>query len=193
MSPARQNVFVGIDVAKDWLDIAVRPTGAAWRVAQDDEGIADLVRQLANLQPRLIVRAVVASTPPACPWLSEPAMCASSPPKLAGARRRLGRLGSCGRAKPSYIVQPAPASRNWPQRLPLWRPSPASAPRGTARTRHVHQQGARLPRRGRTRQSGSGAGECAGGPLPSSRSSSPRSGGSERQAVGRMSGELFRG
>ena len=55
MSPARQNVFVGIDVAKDWLDIAVRPTGAAWRVAQDDEGIADLVRQLAKLQPRLIV------------------------------------------------------------------------------------------------------------------------------------------
>ena len=47
MSPARQNVFVGIDVAKDWLDIAVRPTGAAWRVAQDDEGIADLVRELA--------------------------------------------------------------------------------------------------------------------------------------------------
>ena len=55
MSPARQNVFVGIDVAKDWLDIAVRPTGAAWRVAQDDEGIADLVRQLAKLQPKLIV------------------------------------------------------------------------------------------------------------------------------------------
>ena len=55
MSPARQNVFVGIDVAKDWLDIAVRPTGAAWRVAQDDEGVADLVQQLAKLQPKLIV------------------------------------------------------------------------------------------------------------------------------------------
>ena len=55
MSPARQNVFVGIDVAKDWLDIAVRPTGAAWRVAQDDEGVADLVRQLTKLQPKLIV------------------------------------------------------------------------------------------------------------------------------------------
>ena len=50
-----RHVFVGIDVAKDWLDIAVRPTGAAWRVAQDDEGIADLVRQLAKLQPKLIV------------------------------------------------------------------------------------------------------------------------------------------
>ena len=55
MSPARQNVFVGIDVAKDWLDIAVRPTGAAWRVAQDDEGVADLVQQLTKLQPKLIV------------------------------------------------------------------------------------------------------------------------------------------
>ena len=55
MSPARESVFVGIDVAKDWLDIAVRPTGAAWRVAQDEEGIADLVRQLTQLQPKLIV------------------------------------------------------------------------------------------------------------------------------------------
>ena len=55
MSPARQNVFVGIDVGKDWLDIAVRPTGAAWRVAQDDEGVADLVQQLTKLQPKLIV------------------------------------------------------------------------------------------------------------------------------------------
>ena len=79
MSPARQNVFVGIDVAKDWLDIAVRPTGAAWRVAQDDEGIADLVRQLAKLQPKLIVMEASAATsgcrpspsmPPACPWPS---------------------------------------------------------------------------------------------------------------------------
>ncbi len=55
MSPARESVFVGIDVAKDWLDIAVRPTGAAWRVAQDDEGVADLVQQLTKLQPKLIV------------------------------------------------------------------------------------------------------------------------------------------
>ena len=55
MSPARESVFVGIDVAKDWLGIAVRPTGAAWRVAQDDEGVADLVQQLTKLQPKLIV------------------------------------------------------------------------------------------------------------------------------------------
>ncbi len=37
MSTVPQNVFVGIDVSVDWLDVAVRPTGAAWRAAQNEE------------------------------------------------------------------------------------------------------------------------------------------------------------
>ncbi len=49
------NVFVGIDVSKEWFDIAVRPTGAAWRAAQDEAGITQLVKQLCNLHPRLVV------------------------------------------------------------------------------------------------------------------------------------------
>ncbi len=36
MSPA--NVYVGIDVAKDWLDVAQRPGGEAWRVSSDETG-----------------------------------------------------------------------------------------------------------------------------------------------------------
>ena len=31
-------VFVDIDVSKAWVDVAVRPTGEAWRVNQDQEG-----------------------------------------------------------------------------------------------------------------------------------------------------------
>jgi len=34
---------VGIDVSKAALDVAVRPTGDAWRCANDEAGIADLV------------------------------------------------------------------------------------------------------------------------------------------------------
>ena len=49
------NVFVGIDVSKEWFDVAVRPTGAAWRAAQDEAGITQLVKQLCNLHPRLVV------------------------------------------------------------------------------------------------------------------------------------------
>ena len=31
-------VFVGIDVSKEWVDVAVRSTGDTWRVNQDQEG-----------------------------------------------------------------------------------------------------------------------------------------------------------
>ena len=62
-------VFVGIDVAKDVLDVAVRPALETWRVANDDAGCAALVARLRTLAPALIVleatggyeRAVVAA------------------------------------------------------------------------------------------------------------------------------------
>src|SRR5262245_24477200 len=61
--------FVGIDVAKAQLDLALRPTGERWTVVNDDAGIAALVERLQALPPTLIVleatggyqRAVVAA------------------------------------------------------------------------------------------------------------------------------------
>lgn len=49
------SLFVGIDVAKDRLDVAVRPGGQAWGEANGPEGIARLVEQVRGLQPRLVV------------------------------------------------------------------------------------------------------------------------------------------
>ena len=46
-------VFVGIDVAKAHLDIALRPTGTRWAVTNDDAGIASLVPQLQEIAPQL--------------------------------------------------------------------------------------------------------------------------------------------
>ncbi len=46
---------VGIDVAKDWLDVAVQPGGEHWRVAQDAAGLAGLVARLDALAPALVV------------------------------------------------------------------------------------------------------------------------------------------
>jgi transposase len=51
----RKELFIGIDVAKDILDVAFRPTGDAWRVTNDEVGIADLVKRLRALRPKLIV------------------------------------------------------------------------------------------------------------------------------------------
>jgi transposase len=61
--------FVGIDVAKAHLDIAVRPSGERWTGTNDDGGITALVTQLQTVPPTLIVleatggfqRAVVAA------------------------------------------------------------------------------------------------------------------------------------
>ena len=47
--------FVGIDVAKDRLDVHVRPSGESFAVARDGEGLAQLVERLQTLAPRLVV------------------------------------------------------------------------------------------------------------------------------------------
>lgn len=48
-------VFVGIDVSKAWLDVAVHEQKEGWRVSNADAGIRDLVKKLKQLKPKLIV------------------------------------------------------------------------------------------------------------------------------------------
>jgi transposase len=48
-------VWIGLDIAKAHIDVHVRPTGAAWRVANDDTGHTTLVSRLAACRPTLIV------------------------------------------------------------------------------------------------------------------------------------------
>jgi transposase len=50
-----EQVFIGIDVAKDRLDVHIRPSGEAFAVARDGEGLAALVDRLRVMAPRLIV------------------------------------------------------------------------------------------------------------------------------------------
>jgi transposase len=47
--------FVGIDVAKAQLDIALRPSGERWAVANEASGVATLVDRVQTLHPTLIV------------------------------------------------------------------------------------------------------------------------------------------
>jgi transposase len=49
------DTFVGIDVSKAMLDVAVRPGGEAWQSANDEDGIGGLVGRLQVLAPRLVV------------------------------------------------------------------------------------------------------------------------------------------
>jgi transposase len=49
------DTYIGIDVAKAQLDIAVRPSGEQWIAAHDAAGIAELVTRLQALAPTLVV------------------------------------------------------------------------------------------------------------------------------------------
>lgn len=51
----RREVFVGIDVSQDFLDVGVRPSSERFRVAYDDAGMEALVSRLKPLRPCRIV------------------------------------------------------------------------------------------------------------------------------------------
>jgi len=48
-------VFVGIDVAKASLDVAVRPSGECWQLANEEGALLPLLTQLQSLGPTLVV------------------------------------------------------------------------------------------------------------------------------------------
>lgn len=49
------SIFVGIDVSKERLDVAMRPSGARESATNDKDGIEALVKRLREVQPSLIV------------------------------------------------------------------------------------------------------------------------------------------
>lgn len=50
-----ERIYVGIDVAKDRLDVHVRPGGEAFAAARDHEGLSLLAKRLRTLSPALVV------------------------------------------------------------------------------------------------------------------------------------------
>jgi transposase len=47
-------IFVGIDVAKNRLDVHIQPSGEAFAVTRDEVGLADLARRVAILSPLVV-------------------------------------------------------------------------------------------------------------------------------------------
>ena len=48
-------VYVGLDVAKAKVDVAVRPSGECWSLPNTERGVEDLVARLRPLTPDLVV------------------------------------------------------------------------------------------------------------------------------------------
>ena len=51
----QEAVYAGIDVSKNHVDVAVRPTGQRWTISNDEPGIRELVSRLKALNPAIVV------------------------------------------------------------------------------------------------------------------------------------------
>ena len=86
--------YVGVDVSKDRLDLHVLPEGAAFAVARDGKGLAELVERMGTLGPERIAvegtggfETVVAAAFRCRSWWSIRRKCATSPRRSGAARR----------------------------------------------------------------------------------------------------------
>ena len=91
-SSAAETIYVGIDVAQEALDVALRPAGERWRVRHDEQGLAQLVAALAALAPARVVLEATGGLEAALAHAARPAARAghARPPP----DRRPGRRGA---------------------------------------------------------------------------------------------------
>ncbi len=114
-------VYVGIDVSKAHLDIAVQSTGACWQVDNDEAGITALVQKLTELTPTLIVleatggyemAAVVAMASAGMP------VAVINPRQARDFAKSLGRLAKTDKIDALMLARFAQAVHPEPRRLP---------------------------------------------------------------------------
>ena len=55
----QEETYVGIDVAKAQVDVAIRPADDRWRVSHDEAGIRQLVSRLKTLEPVMVLWTVI--------------------------------------------------------------------------------------------------------------------------------------
>ena len=51
----QESTYVGIDVAKAQVDVAVRPTDQRWVISYDESGVQELVSRLKTLEPAMLL------------------------------------------------------------------------------------------------------------------------------------------
>ena len=111
-------VFVGIDVCKDYLDI---DTGSPWRVANSQAGIQKMIKRLASCNPKLVV---IESTGGYENQALDALWEANIPVALVNPRRTKAFGQSLGREAKSDTID-ALVLRTFAQRV---RPTPTPAP-----------------------------------------------------------------
>ena len=114
------SVWVGIDVAKDSLEVHIRPSGRCLSISNCADGIGELVREMVALKPQLIVLEATGK-------LEKLAMCALAGAGLSVARinprqardfaRAIGRTAKTDKIDAEVLAHYAEAVNPEPRRL----------------------------------------------------------------------------
>lgn len=113
--------FVGIDVSKEHLDLAVRPTQETWQVPQNDQSIQEMVTVLQGLQPTLVVlEATGGLEVPVAAALGVAGLPVAvvNPRQVRDFARATGRLAKTDRLDAQVLAHFAEAVRPQPRSLP---------------------------------------------------------------------------
>jgi len=113
--------FVGIDVSKQQLEIAVRPSGETWTAAHDEAGLSALVARLRDLTPTLIVLEATGGWEVAVAGALAAAalpVAVMNPRQVRDFARSTGTLAKTDRLDAQMLAQFAEAVRPEPRPLP---------------------------------------------------------------------------
>jgi transposase len=121
MEPTQQPNFVGIDVSKDRLDIAVHPSGEPFALSRDATGLDALLARLVPLAPRIVAleatggyEMVVAATLGAAGL----PVVVVNPAQVRDFARALGKRAKTDPIDAAVIARFAAATRPEPRPLP---------------------------------------------------------------------------
>jgi transposase len=113
--------FVGIDVAKDRLDVHLRPAGEAFALSRDGAGLEALVERLAALAPALVVLEATGGFEAAVAGALAAAglpLVVVNPRQIRDFARATGRLAKTDRLDAAAIARFAEAVQPAPRLLP---------------------------------------------------------------------------
>ena len=114
-------VFVGIDVAKDRLDVHLRPSAEAFAVDRDGPGLAALAERLTAANPNLVVLEATGGfevTVAAALAAAKLPLAIVNPRQIRDFARATGRLAKTDRLDAEAIARFAEAVRPQPRALP---------------------------------------------------------------------------
>ena len=113
--------FVGIDVSKATLDVALRPDGAEWSVSNDEKGVVKLLKRLSKYKPALVVlEATGGYEMPAAVALTEAGLevAVVNPRQTRDFAKASGRLAKTDRVDAKMLAHFADTMEPEPRALP---------------------------------------------------------------------------